>query len=108
MEKCYRLTKCAKPFERDGKFQFRVRYDVETENGGRRIRALKACPLITIPSGGVISTTNITAQAMIGSFLAPNNTKRNGKRRERMPFFEDVTATHPSVDVDLDKVFDTI
>jgi len=107
MEKRYQLTKDAKPFERDGKFQFRVRFHQETEGGGLRVRALKACPLITAPSGGVVSTTNLTAQRMIEAFHAPNNTHRNGERRVRKPLFKDVTAANATVDVDLDEVFGT-
>jgi len=107
MEKRYRMeARLAAPFSRKGQFSFRVSYGLPLPGGGNVIVNQTKCPVITLPVGGVVSTSNFTAQTMIENFKTPTKTVRNGARREAGFLFTDVTGeTEPGdEDVNLDSL----
>lgn len=85
-------------------YQFRIRYGVDREIGGKTVRVLKAlrkCPIITIPVDGIVQTENPEAQQMIRLQRAPNKTLRNEVARTGGLMFEEYTGSDEA-DVDLD------
>jgi hypothetical protein len=109
-QKRYRIdSRLAAPFARGADFSFKLGYAAALPGGGRVVRSQKNAPTITIKNAPpqIVGTNNDWAQGCLEHFHAPQNTVRNGLRRQAGPLFIDVTATTTpgDVDVDLDPIF---
>lgn len=100
--------KLAAPFARDGKFSFLTSFGRQQEDGSLRVISEKKCPVLTIPNGGIVQTSNEIAILIIAGMIVPTNTERNGKKREPGKFFSDVTDSESEYDLDLDPIFDSV
>lgn len=109
--KRYKLKPHAAPYARPKaggapEFKFRVRFGQSVPEG-ERIAGLSRSPVISMRLNEVIQTTNELAQFFLERMTAPNNTFRGiggapPINRVGGLLLEDVTATEPSFDVDLD------
>lgn len=122
--KKYQLTSLAEPFARrkakreltEGPtvgveadeevdvYQFRIRYGVDRVIGKKTVRVIKAlrkCPIISIPLGGIVQTENPEAQQYLELHRSPNKTERNGSKRADGLMFREYTGAEEA-DVDLD------
>ena len=99
----YRLSEKAAPFERDGSFSFKSGYTVSLSGGGTKIVGRHNAPLVTIPSGSTVSTTNPYTQQILENFRAPNSSRRGGVARANDHLFI-LDNTPGPADLDLDEV----
>jgi hypothetical protein len=110
--KRYKLKPHAAPFARPEPggapmLKFRIRFGIPISGGRTRVAVKEKCPLVGLRLNEIIQTGNEVAQFFIEHFTAPNNTKRGGVAREGGLLFEDVTATEPDFDLNLDPLLPT-
>ena len=106
--KLYALdAELAEPFLRDGKFSFRIAFDMYV-SGMPKAMHRSRCPVIEMLPTDVLQTENETAQRMLENFIVPTSTVRNGATRESGHLFVDVTETETEYDIDLDAIFSAI
>lgn len=106
----FRLTEWALPFEREGLFGFKLRFEKPHPNGvGIILKSTASCPLLQMHEGEVVATTNGFAGECLAKMVVPNKTFRNGENRapDGMMMFEEVD---PSTEhhLDLDPIFDEV
>jgi len=101
-------TAIVAPLVKGPTYFFRVGYDKPAPGGGTLRIHPKNAPTISLKKGGgIVQTSNLTAQKYLLNHLVPQNTKRGlgnapPGRRPAGFIFQDVTATTTAADIDVD------